>query len=106
MRAVEGAEDRLRDVLTALVVESRQEQGCLRYDLLRSDDDPQEFALYEEWESVAALNAHLRTSHITVGHSMSSTLTVEAPRVVSYRIVEPARRSHTGPTRRLEADEL
>ena len=88
------------------VVESRQEEGCRRYDLLRSEDDPHEFALYEEWESAAALNAHLRTSHISVGHAMSRSLTVEPPRVVSYRIVEPARRSHTGPTRRLEADEL
>jgi quinol monooxygenase YgiN len=102
MHAQEGREDKLRDVLLALVVESRLEEGCLRYDLLRGEDDPLSFALYEEWESEAALNAHLRTRHIAVGHSLSEELLKEPPRVVAYLKLEPARRSHTGPTRKLD----
>lgn len=105
MRAREGQEDRLRDVLTALVVESRQEDGCRRYDLLISEDDRAEMALYEEWTSAATLNAHLRSRHISVGYSLSDELTESPPRVVSYRLVEPARRQHTGPTRRLDDSE-
>ena len=102
MRAKQGMEDRLRDVLTAIVVESRLQEGCLRFDLLVSDDEFHDFALYEEWETSAALNAHLRCRHVDVAYSLSSELTEELPRVVFYRAINPARRAHSGPTRRLD----
>lgn len=101
MRAREGSEDKLRDVLLALVVESRLEPGCHRYELLMGDEDTREFGLYEQWENQPALNAHLRSRHISVGYSLSDEL-LEAPaKVVSYRVVEPAKQMHTGPTRPL-----
>jgi quinol monooxygenase YgiN len=104
MHAREGKEDKLRDVLTALVVESRQEAGCVRYDLLVGEDDPGEFALYEAWENAAALNAHLRAKHVAVAHTFSDELTDVAPRVVSYSIVQPNRTAHSsGATRRLDS---
>jgi quinol monooxygenase YgiN len=105
MRARQGQEDRLRDVLTAIVVESRQEEGCIQFDLLVSDDDPHDVALYEEWESHAALNAHLRSRHVDVAYSLRDELTEALPRVISYRVVNPARRAHSGPTSRLDRSE-
>jgi quinol monooxygenase YgiN len=106
MHAKEGQEDRMKDVLLALVVESRQEQGNVHYDLLVGEDDPCEFAIYEVWESQAALNSHLRSTHISVAHSLSGELADRDPRVVSYRTAEPRRTFHSsGPTRRLEADD-
>ena len=73
MRAKEGKEDNLRDVLMALVVESRQEKGCLQYDLMVGDEEPLEFAMYERWESPAALNTHLRSRHIEVAYDMTKS---------------------------------
>lgn len=102
MHAREGKEDRVRDILVALVVESRQEEGCLQYDLLIGHEDPREFALYEVWESEAALNAHLRSKHVSVAYTFSAELCDEEPKVIAYRAVEPARKAHTGPTRRLD----
>lgn len=102
MHAREGEESRMRDVLLALVVESRQEQGNLRYDLLVSEEDPREYAIYEVWESAAALNAHLRSKHISVAHGLNEELSDVPPRVISYTTIEPQRKMHTGPTRRLE----
>ncbi|HQR39803.1 MAG TPA: putative quinol monooxygenase [Blastocatellia bacterium] len=105
MRAKEGKEDNLRDVLMALVVESRQEKGCLQYDLMVGDEEPLEFAMYERWESPAALNTHLRSRHIEVAYDMTDDLVDGKARVVSYVQIEPVRTRHTGPTRRLGADE-
>jgi len=103
LNAKQGSEDKLKDILTALVVESRLEPGNVRYELLERDDDPTEFALYEVWETETALNAHLRSKHISVAYSFTDELNTQEPRVVSYHTVEPTRTSHSsGPTRKLE----
>ena len=42
---------------------SRTEPGNLRYDLLRDDDDPNHFLLYEVYRDAEALEAHRTTAH-------------------------------------------
>jgi autoinducer 2-degrading protein len=42
---------------------SRQEPGCLRFDVLRSEDDPTHFFLYEVYRSPEAFGAHQQTAH-------------------------------------------
>jgi autoinducer 2-degrading protein len=42
---------------------SRTEPGNLRYDLLRDDDDPNHFLLYEVYRDAEALEAHRTTPH-------------------------------------------
>jgi (4S)-4-hydroxy-5-phosphonooxypentane-2,3-dione isomerase len=42
---------------------SRTEPGNLRYDLLRDDDDPNHFLLYEVYRDAAALEAHRAAPH-------------------------------------------
>jgi quinol monooxygenase YgiN len=48
-----------RIALEALVRPSRKDPGCLRYDLCQDLSEPTRFAMIEEWESEAALEAHL-----------------------------------------------
>jgi len=43
--------------------ESVKEPGNLRFDLLRSDDNPARFVLYEAYESRDAAAAHKETAH-------------------------------------------
>ena len=101
--AREGKEDKVRDILTALVVESRQEPGNVQYDLLVGEEDPRRFVIYEVWESEAAMNKHLRSTHVSVAHSFADELNDVPPEVVSYRLIEPTRKAHSsGPTRPLE----
>ena len=104
MRAREGREAELQAFLLALVIESRQEKGNLRYDLLVGEDDPQEFAIYAAWENAAALNAHLRSKPVGFAHHQMPELTDVLPRVVPYRHVEPTLTRHSGPTNRLEPE--
>ena len=42
---------------------SVKESGNLRFDLLRSDDDPARFVLYEAYETQGAAAAHKETAH-------------------------------------------
>jgi quinol monooxygenase YgiN len=103
MHAREGKEDELQAFLLALVVESRLENGNLRYDLLIGEDDPREFAIYAEWANAAALNAHLRSKPVGFAHARMPELADVLPRVVSYTGVQPTRTKHSGPTTRLNA---
>ena len=43
--------------------ESVKEPGNLRFDLLRSNDNPSRFVLYEAYESESAAAAHKETAH-------------------------------------------
>ncbi len=42
---------------------SRTEPGNLRYDVLRSAEDPNHFTLYEVYQDAAAVAAHRETPH-------------------------------------------
>jgi quinol monooxygenase YgiN len=59
-----GKEADLRAALLALLVPTRQETGCVSYDMHQSADDPATFLFYENWQSKAALDAHMQTPHL------------------------------------------
>ena len=44
-------------------LESVKERGNLRFDLLRRDDNPARFVLYEAYENESAAAAHKETAH-------------------------------------------
>ena len=48
---------------TECIRATRQESGCIAYDLNRSYEEPTKYINYERWASVAALEAHLNTAH-------------------------------------------
>ncbi len=48
-----------------MLADVRVEQGCLRYDLNRDQDDPAHFVMLEAWADAAALEAHGRAAPFT-----------------------------------------
>ena len=64
MKAKPGREQELRAALEALVEPTSREAGYVNYDLHQAVDDPGVFYFYENWESEAALDAHLSTPHL------------------------------------------
>ena len=50
-----GQEAELKKALIALVAPTRQEKGCLNYDLHVSAEDPTKFLFHENWTSKADL---------------------------------------------------
>lgn len=53
-----------RAALRTLVAATRQEEGCLGYDLFESGAAPGVFVTVEEWVDQAALDAHMTMPHI------------------------------------------
>lgn len=63
IEAKPGREDELGGELRALVAPTRQEPGCLVYELHRDPKQPQKFMFYEKFKDQDALTAHLRSGH-------------------------------------------
>ncbi len=62
--AKEGSEDVVREALTALVPPTREEEGCLSYELHESVAAPGTFVTLERWRATEDLDAHLQTPHV------------------------------------------
>jgi quinol monooxygenase YgiN len=60
----EGAGPKFEAAFAKAIKETRKEKGNKAYELSRSTKDPNEYILYENWENVAALGAHLKTEQI------------------------------------------
>jgi quinol monooxygenase YgiN len=57
--------DQVGAILRSVVDPTRKESGCIRYELLQNRSDQTDFTFIEEWESDAAIDAHLTTKHIS-----------------------------------------
>ncbi len=79
-----GKEAELRIVLTGLVAPTRQEAGCLNYDLHIAPENPATFLFHENWTTKAALDAHMQTPHLQALLPRVGELCVEPPAVVIW----------------------
>jgi quinol monooxygenase YgiN len=64
LRAQPGKEADLKQVLVGLIEPTREEPGCIGYELLENLEDPREFTFVEEWKAESALEAHFSTDHV------------------------------------------
>ena len=48
-----------------MIAATCKEDGCIEYRLFIDTKDPTEYVFVEEWESQAALDAHMKTPHFT-----------------------------------------
>lgn len=74
-----GGDRQLRAVLQGLLGPSRQEAGCVSYELFQNEDDPLEFVTVEQWSDQAAADAHLATQHVATAITLASGLLAQAP---------------------------
>lgn len=51
--------------MAALIPEGRKEEGCLKLDVYKDDDNPGAYVLVEEWTSEEALQSHFRQPYVT-----------------------------------------
>lgn len=64
IRARGEKRDEVLTLLRKLVEPTKREAGCLEYDLHVNLEDDRQFTFVEEWESQAALDAHLQADHV------------------------------------------
>ena len=79
-----GKETELKAALTALVAPTRQEAGCLNYDLHILPEDPAKFLFHENWTSRAQLDAHLQSAHIKALLPRVDALCVAFPEITIW----------------------
>ena len=58
------AVDQVRAALQTLVAATRDEEGCVSYDLYESAAAPGTFVTLERWTDAASLEAHMGTPHV------------------------------------------
>ncbi|MBX7484034.1 carboxymuconolactone decarboxylase family protein [Qipengyuania qiaonensis] len=63
LQAKPGLGGELREALEPVVAASRQEPGCINYDLHVDAGNPDRFMLYENWADQAALDRHFEQLH-------------------------------------------
>ncbi|MBI3823880.1 MAG: antibiotic biosynthesis monooxygenase [Planctomycetes bacterium] len=63
---------------------TRKEKGNKAYSLTRSTKAPNEYIVYERWDNLAALQAHLKAAHITALLTEVGDMLDGAPAVKVY----------------------
>ncbi|MCG5061311.1 MAG: antibiotic biosynthesis monooxygenase [Limnoraphis sp. WC205] len=77
----------LKAVLSQLVEPTRQEPGCIQYELLQNRADPTDFTFVEIWETEAALETHLASDHIQVATQKLKGLIATPPDIRRYDLI-------------------
>jgi quinol monooxygenase YgiN len=60
----EGQADAFEKAFVDAIKGTRKEKGNITYQLNRDPKKPTEYMVYERWQNVAALEAHMKTEHI------------------------------------------
>jgi len=55
-----GSKDIIEPLLNELIKKSREEIGCLQYDIIHSKTDEGKYVVIERWDNQEALQAHTR----------------------------------------------
>jgi quinol monooxygenase YgiN len=87
IRAKEGKEEALKNVLSALVAPSRRELACYYYDLLQNIRDPRDFTFIERWESEKGLDEHAASAHVKKVAEQLDGLVEGPPEIHRYQPV-------------------
>jgi len=87
LRACPETVTALQTVLLSLIEPTRQEPGCLRYELLQNAVDPTDFTFVEEWADETALEAHFTTPHLQAALVQSSALLAAEPEINRYTVI-------------------
>ena len=74
--------DKLKGLLQNLVIQTKEEIGCLQYDLYQNSDNVNEFILHEIWENKAAFDFHNSREYIKDFFKNAPIILSKTPRVI------------------------
>ena len=64
IEAKEEKRELVRAALLKLIAPTRAETGCINYDLHQDNENPNLFLCYENWESRALWQLHMKSAHL------------------------------------------
>ena len=82
-----GRTEDLKNFLLALIPPTRREPGCLRYELHQNGSDPSDFVFLEEWESHAAIDAHMQSPHVQAALPRVGEFLASPPDIRRYSLI-------------------
>ena len=71
-------------ITNELVAKSRQDEGCLGYDLFQSTTNPQIFMFCESWENADVLDKHSKAPHFTSAVPSLGALTADGLKIERF----------------------
>ncbi len=80
--------EEVKSLLLGLVGETREENGCISYQLLQNKADPGDFTFVEDWANDSAIDAHFTTAHVQDAFSKAASLLAKEPDIRRYLVVE------------------
>jgi quinol monooxygenase YgiN len=86
-KAKKGSEADLAQVLGELASEARNDQGCLAFELLRSQKDPTLFMYHEVWASQSDLDNHIKMPYLPAYRERRAPLLDCEPEVATWEIL-------------------
>jgi quinol monooxygenase YgiN len=87
VRAKPGCETKVKQECLALVAPSREEKGCINYDLYQSSDDPTLFFFYENWKTRDDIERHLKMPHCAAFDERTRGLLAEPEEITFCEMV-------------------
>jgi quinol monooxygenase YgiN len=79
-----GQENAVRQELLSLVAPSREDVGCINYDLHQALDNPTLFLFHENWVSKADLDAHLQRPDLQAVLGRVGQMVAEPPEITLW----------------------
>ena len=58
--------EKMKELLSAMVVPSKAEKGCLFYEIVQYENKKEKFMAIETWENEEALDGHKASAHYKV----------------------------------------
>jgi quinol monooxygenase YgiN len=81
LKSKEEFTGKIKELLEKLVENSRQESGCLQYDLHQNIENPTIFILHEVWENKVIFDLHNSQHYVKDFFKLTPNLLKENPEV-------------------------
>ena len=89
-----GYQGQVRQALLDLVAQTRNEKGCVNYDLHQSQEDTREFAIYENWDNATVLDAHAKSAHLQAFTRVAGHLLERPAEIKKWSMVSELREAN------------
>jgi len=89
-KAKPGKESELERALREVAKPTRQQSGCVRFSLYRSEDDRGVIVAVERWKTKADHDRHLQGPHFQKLAAAMGNIVADSPRIVWHEIIDEA----------------
>jgi quinol monooxygenase YgiN len=79
--------DEVGTILRSFIEPTRQEAGCVTYELLQNRSDPTDFTFVEEWTSDGELDRHLASEHLQRALPRLQAIVAVPPDIRRYTLI-------------------